>query len=208
MDGTTPSMVTPAACTNSPNGRPWGLPCSSAIVAPFSSAVKWRQGKGWAGMMWLASQILSSVCSTLNALAPYQQPAPCPGSSHLPANTSQGPNIQPMLVGQHTTSPRRTSWWKKAFAAHRSGVVCDQGMALGSPAACGGKKDDNRRSATPRRPSALLDQRGRWGSHGAAAAGACLWCQMRRARWQGRLLLPHVPVPFVAVAQPPGSPAS
>lgn len=50
------------------------------------------------------------------------------------AYTSQGPSIQPMLVGQQTTSPRRTSWWKKALAAQRSGVVWAQGMALGSPA--------------------------------------------------------------------------
>lgn len=52
----------------------------------------------------------------------------------LPAYTSHGPIIQPMLVGQHSMSPGRTSWWKKASAPQRSGVMCDQGMALGSPA--------------------------------------------------------------------------
>jgi hypothetical protein len=54
--------------------------------------------------------------------------------SCLPAKTSQGPSIHPMLVGQHATSPGRTSWWKKALAAHLKGVTCVHGMALGSPA--------------------------------------------------------------------------
>lgn len=47
------------------------------------------------------------------------------------AKTSQGPIIQPKLVGHATVSPWRTSWWKNAFAALRIGVVCVQGMALG-----------------------------------------------------------------------------
>ena len=50
------------------------------------------------------------------------------------AKTNQGPIIQPKLVGQATVSPFRMSWWKKAFAALRIGVVCVQGMALGCPA--------------------------------------------------------------------------
>ncbi len=49
------------------------------------------------------------------------------------AKTSHGPIIQPRLVGQATVSPSLTSWWKKAFAALRMGVVWVQGMALGCP---------------------------------------------------------------------------
>ena len=48
MLGTTPSIVTPAASTNCPKGRPCGLPCSSAMVAPFSSAAG-QGGKAEAG---------------------------------------------------------------------------------------------------------------------------------------------------------------
>ena len=34
--GTTPSMVTPARCTNSPNSRPVGAPSNSAMAAPLT----------------------------------------------------------------------------------------------------------------------------------------------------------------------------
>ena len=38
-----------------------------------------------------------------------------------------------MLVGQATTSPTRTSWWKYPSIAHFMGVVWLHTMALGSP---------------------------------------------------------------------------
>lgn len=50
------------------------------------------------------------------------------------AYSSQGPIIQPKLVGQAATSPRRTSCCAQASTPHRIGVTCVHGIALGSPA--------------------------------------------------------------------------
>lgn len=122
-------------------------PLGAAVQQRYRGAIQQgceeEAGQGWAGNMWLTSLKPQQRVQYSKSLCPLPAAGSLPWSSHLPANTSQGPNIQPMLVGQHTTSPRRTSWWKKALTAHRKGVVCDQGMALGSPAAYGGKKDDN-----------------------------------------------------------------
>lgn len=87
MEGTSPSMVTRASTTNSPNARPSGAPSNSAMQAPLSRL----------------------------------------------AYTSHGPMTQPREVGQHTTSPRRTSWCAHASSAALSGVTWLHGMALGWP---------------------------------------------------------------------------
>ena len=50
------------------------------------------------------------------------------------AYSSQGPIIQPRLVGPATTSPRRTSCCAHASIPHRMGVTWLQGIAFGSPA--------------------------------------------------------------------------
>lgn len=50
------------------------------------------------------------------------------------AYSSQGPIIQPRLVGQASTSLGCTSPTDQASTAQRMGVVCVQGMALGLPA--------------------------------------------------------------------------
>jgi len=49
------------------------------------------------------------------------------------AYTSHGPIIHPRLVGQHTTSPLRTSMWHHASAAAFRGVILVHGIAFGSP---------------------------------------------------------------------------
>ena len=54
------------------------------------------------------------------------------------AKMSQGPIIQPRLVGQATTSPDLMSMFASASVPHLSGVTWVQGMALGSPAASKG----------------------------------------------------------------------
>ena len=46
---------------------------------------------------------------------------------------SHGPIIQPRLVGQATTSPGCTSWWKCPSIEALIGSIWDQGIALGSP---------------------------------------------------------------------------
>ena len=84
--GTTPSIVTPAPATKSPNARVVVDPTYRAIVALFIRL----------------------------------------------AYVSQGPIIQPKLVGHARTSDGRTSRWRYASAALLIGVVWVQGIPFGS----------------------------------------------------------------------------
>ena len=97
MLGTTPSIVTPAASTNCPKGRPCGLPCSSAMVAPFSSAAG-QGGKAEAGELDRSKghfpahagrehlarrqrRVASTTQQGAAAVAHLQRPAMAPASS-------------------------------------------------------------------------------------------------------------------------------
>ena len=57
---------------------------------------------------------------------------------------SQGPIIQPRLVGQATTSSGWMSWWKCPSIAALTGVSWVHGIALGSPVV----PDENRTLVT------------------------------------------------------------
>ena len=172
IDGTTPSMVTPAACTNSPKGRPRGEPCrhragvspspghsrceSSDLHAlrpmdhrpcvPQSCPCMCREVTYPCTCCTLCNNTPSSCTST--RLVSSQGGSSCcaavaPGLTSKTAmvapfsraaKSSQGPIIQPRLLGQASTSPGRTSCRVCASRPARRGVLCVHGIALGSPA--------------------------------------------------------------------------
>ncbi len=62
---------------------------------------------------------------------------------------SQGPIIQPRLVGQATTSPGWMSWWKWPSIAALTGVSWVHGIAFGSPVVPDEKSTLVTRSGSP-----------------------------------------------------------
>lgn len=125
MDGTRPRAVTRARSMNWPKGRPSGEPWKMAMVALFSRAAGGgrgrcaRQGRGAQHGAGRQETVVAAENSRSKMVAQTHTPL-APGAAHpransachlaAPAYTSHGPIIQPILVGQHSTSPGRTSW--------------------------------------------------------------------------------------------------
>ena len=103
------------------------------IVGTWAAAGRGRRRRtrrasrrGGAGRRRTSPSMVTRACSTnfgksRSVGEPWKRATAAPLRSA--AYSSQGPIIQPRLVGQHTTSRSRMSWWAKASEPQRIGVT-------------------------------------------------------------------------------------
>jgi hypothetical protein len=205
-------MVTPAACTNAPKGRPWGLPWKRAMVAPLSRAAGRQAGVAGTQLALLGSDTM--VPASVHSVAHILRHTPiCPTCIHQPG--AQHP-AQAGGPADHVALPHILVEESIGSAAQGGHMAPWDGLGL----ACTAREvyssmwqQDVAAAACGMHPVCTLQmwmkRAARWSARNACASPpACLLCRRRRGCGRCRCCLPRGPVRLRAAGRCLGTAAS